>query len=110
MKPFRMFNFNNSHMDIVFNYDEVRELPFPLNLSSTSKHLLSLVMILALLFGLKLRSQIFSYLRAPETKYGPMDHMIWIDQVNGLFLALVLLWRIVIVNLSMPLSQIMGDR
>ena len=38
----------------------------------------------------RFRSIIFSYLRSPETKMGVINYLIWLDQVNGVFLGVAL--------------------
>jgi hypothetical protein len=35
-------------------------------------------------FGLKLKSIIVSYLRAPDTKLNPINSLIWMDQLNSI--------------------------
>ena len=39
---------------------------------------------------------------------GPIDHLIWMDQLNGIFLALVIVTRLVAISIPFPLSKITG--
>ena len=90
-------------------FDDEFGLPFPLNLSKMYKNFISIFLIISLLYGLRLRLKIISYLQAPETKFGPIDYLIWMDQLNGLCLAFVIVSRLVAINSSAPLGQILGD-
>ena len=80
-------------------------LPFPLYLSPPIKILISLVLLIVLAYGSKYRYIIFSYLRAPELKMGPINYLIWIDQVNGVFLGFTILYKAIAINLPFPLRD-----
>jgi hypothetical protein len=62
-----------------------------------------------LVSGIFLRKIIISYLLAPDTNTGPINLLIWVDQVNGLFLALNIIGRIIAFVLPFPLSVLTGD-
>ena len=57
----------------------------------------------------RLRWVIFSYLRAPDTKMGPINNLIWIDQVNGIFLGIALFGKIIFILTPMPFSELLGS-
>ena len=84
-------------------------LPFPLNLSLPFKILISVILILILSFGSKLRVIIFSYLKAPDTKMGPINYLIWIDQANGLFLGVSISYKLIAINCPFPLREMFGE-
>ena len=85
-------------------------LPFPLNLSLIWRSVLIVSLLLALIQGTRLRMIIISYLNAPETNLGPINYLVWIDQVNGGFLAYSILIRIIILISPVPLHSIFGAK
>jgi hypothetical protein len=85
-------------------------LPVPLYLPLEAKLLLSFSLILCLIFGFKLRLVILSYLRSPETNLGPINYLIWVDQMNGLMYSVVILVRIMTIHSSTPLCNIFGPQ
>ena len=90
-------------------FSDQEGLPFPIYLSEPSKLLLTSLIVLVLLYGVKLRLQIVSYLRADDTKLGRLDYLIWMDQINGAFHGLSSLIRLVLLNSKVPMSSILGD-
>ena len=100
---------NDSTIIIIFTpFSGLDSLPFPLYLSPPIKVVFSLVLLIVLAYGSKYRYIIFSYLRAPETKMGPINYLIWLDQVNGVFLGITLFYKAIVINLPFPLSDIIG--
>ena len=65
---------------------DIEGLSFPLYLHPVLKIILALSMVLVLVQGSKLRGSIISYLKSPESKLGSINRLIWIDQLNGMFL------------------------
>jgi hypothetical protein len=106
------FNFFNESLTVEdFTFVPVRESPaFPFNLDYSWRLCISVAMSFILVSGIFLRKIIISYLLAPDTNTGPINLLIWVDQVNGLFLALNILGRIVGFVLPFPLSVFTGDR
>ncbi len=88
--------------------EEKLSLPFPLNLHFGWRIMITLTQLLTLIFGIKLRAIIFSYLLCPESKMGPIDSLIWMDQMTGVFLAVGIILRMCAINSPVPLSQIFG--
>ena len=71
---------NQTYASINF-LDSTKRLPFPLNLNFHSRIFIALFFIIVLTIGIYLRKTIFDYLKSPETKLGPINFLIWIDQV-----------------------------
>ena len=105
------FAFTNDSLHTIpwtpFSREE--SLPFPLYLSAPVRMIISILQTISLTIGFKYRSIIISYLRAPDTKTGPINYMIWIDQMNGCFLGLAILGKLVMINCPVPLSEVLGQ-
>jgi hypothetical protein len=110
MTHFFLYFLNNSSTVEKFNFIPVSEdPPFPFNLDYSWRLCISAAMSFILVSGIFLRKIIISYLLAPDTNTGPINLLIWVDQVNGLFLALNILGRIIAFVLPFPLSVLTGD-
>lgn len=83
-------------------------LPFPLYLSWELRTVLAVILFIALTIGIRLRTIIFNYLRSPDSK-GPVNYLIWVDQVNGFLLGLVIIIKIVLILSPVPLSSIFNE-
>ena len=83
--------------------------PFPFNLDYSWRLVISMIMVLILLSGIFLRVIIIGYLVAPSTKIGPINLLIWVDQLNGIFLAFNIVGRIFAFVLPFPLTVLTGD-
>ena len=83
-------------------------LPFPLDLPLFWKIILAFSLLFVLIKGAKLRLTIVSYLKSPETKLGPINYLILIDQINGLFLAVNIIVRIGFILSPEPISEVLG--
>jgi hypothetical protein len=92
---------------IILNEDA--QLPFPINLSYSFRLLICLTMTTVFLSGLYYRIFIFKYLRQPDTNMGPINLLIWTDQLNGLFLGINTIGRIIALALPFPMSKIIGE-
>ena len=102
--------FESENVTLVFNsFEDDLNLPFPLNLNKGWTIVITLQQILTLVFGIKLRSIIILYLLSPDTKLGPINSLIWMDQINGIFLAFAIALRMMAINSPIPLSQVFGD-
>ena len=60
-------------------------LPWPLH-NSVLKYILAALFLLCLIQGTKLRSVIVSYMMSAEANLGPINTLIWLDQLNGVCL------------------------
>ena len=88
--------------------DTIESRPFPMNLGSLLKSLISMTLLLVLFFGLKLRLKIFKYLASDEAKMKPINVLICIDQLNGLLQGISIIFKVVAFNLEIPLSNVLG--
>ena len=88
--------------------ETIESRPFPMNLGSLLKSLISMTLLLVLFFGLKLRLKIFKYLASDEAKMKPINVLICIDQLNGLLQGISIIFKVVAFNLETPLSNVLG--
>jgi len=86
------FQFWKSWKYLFYSFHSESGLPLPRHLPRPFKKFLSVILTANLIYGFKLRKVILSNL--PETKLGPIDYLIWMDQTNGLFLAIVSIVRL----------------
>ena len=66
-------------------FDDSIGLPFPLNKDPIWRLLLASILLIVLMFGTVLRRQIVQYLRSPDSKLGPINVLIWMDQGYKLY-------------------------
>ena len=113
MKPNYVFiteNVDKSTLILNLHFtQEIENLPFPMNLDRLHKMLITLTFMLVLVFGVKLRVRVFKYLTSDEVKMGPINVLIWLDQLNGLLLGLSILLKVLMMNLDSPLSDWVGS-
>ena len=83
-------------------------LPFPLFLSFQLRLAISISLLFSVFMGLKFRLIIFSFLRSPENALGPINYLIWVDEVNGLIYSVVVIARVALIHSQIPLSEILG--
>ena len=107
MDSVRFLDYQNVTLHF-FPLEEKLSLPFPLYLHFGWRIFIILTQFLTLIFGIKLRAIIFSYLRCPESKMGPINSLIWMDQITGIFLAVGIVLRMSAVNSPFPLSHVFG--
>lgn len=82
--------------------------PFPLNQSTSVKVTISLSLVFILCFGVIVRRKIFKYLQTVDCKKNPINYFVWLDQLNGGFLGLNVIFYIVTILLPFPLSDLIG--
>ena len=107
--PFVSFHDETNVTVLFYPLEDHQSVPFPLNHHPGWKIGITVMQILTFIFGLKLRVIIFSYLLCPESKLGPINVLIWMDQINGIFLAIGTALRMMVVNSPVPLSNIFGN-
>ena len=91
-------------------FDNALSLPFPLYKSYPIRMTISLFLFCTLVYGLQLRTVIFAYLLAPETRMGPINSLIWMDQFTGSIGGLSIMLRIILILLPVPINDILdGD-
>ena len=103
-----IFAYNNATIHFQ-PFSHQNGLPFPLYLPSEIKHIICILLVLTLCYGIKFRCIIFSFLRAASTKMGPINYLIWIDQINGIFLGFNILAKIFSIAAPVPLAEILGS-
>ena len=84
------------------------DLPFPLSEPWYLQVLILILMLATFCQGLKFRSLIIRYLMSPECK-GPINVLIWADQMNGIFLGLGILFKMVIMLSPFPPAEVIGE-
>ena len=102
-------DFFEIHQNVTLSFNIFPTLPFPLYLSPTLQMTISVLMTISLIYGLHLRKIIFSYLFRSGAKFKPIDYLILLDQLNGLFQSFSILFSIIALNVSDPLSNIFGE-
>jgi hypothetical protein len=88
---------------------ESEGLPFPLYLHLVWRVLLVLSLLFTLIEGIQLRKVIVDFAISPESKLGPINYVILIDQVNSLFLGMSIIFQITANICPVPLSVLMGN-
>ena len=63
-------------------------LPFPLNCNAAVKYSLVALFTMTLIQGTRLRRVIVRFMMSPEANLGPINILIWLDQINGAWLFL----------------------
>ena len=111
LEPYFAFtNWKNGTIVIIEFTTKTKEgpLPFPLGLTWPVKCAISSTLFIILLSGIYFRKIIFDYLRAPETKIGAINYLIWIDQLNGIFMGINILIKCIEISLPVPSSAFVG--
>ena len=103
------FIYDNQTSEVFHLIGSHGSLPFPFHLSYNFRLLISAAMALNFVGGTYLRVNIGRFLLEQSNKMGPINLLIWIDQFNGLFLAVNILGRVVSFALPFPMSHITGD-
>jgi hypothetical protein len=67
-------------------------LPFPLYLHTAWKIILVLSLLFTFIEGLRLRKVIVSFVVSPESKLGPINYVILVDEINGLLLGISIIF------------------
>ena len=84
--------------------DDQEGLPFPLYLNTHWKLLIVTSLLITTIQGVRLRKIIMSYINSPEAGLGPINYLIWVDQINGILPVFYITMRIVFI-----LSPISGN-
>ena len=85
-------------------------LPFPLYLHPAWKVVLAISILLTLIEGTRLRLIIIDYLKSPERKLGPINYLIWVDQINSFFFGINAVFRIVFFLSPEPIGILLGSQ
>lgn len=109
MTSMSFYDANNVTIQL-HSLEDNQSVPFPLNHPPGWKITITLMQLLTFIIGIKLRVIILSFLLCPESKLGPINVLIWMDQINGLFLAIGTALRMMAINSPVPLSEIFGNQ
>jgi hypothetical protein len=84
-------------------------LPFPLNLKYEWRIPIAMSLLMNMIFGTKLRIIILQFLKSPDTNLGPINYLIWIDEINGTLSAATISSRILSLILPFSVSSLFGQ-
>ena len=100
---------NNTSLVSQFSYNITEDLPFPINLSDPMKNTLCSLLVIILITGLILRIQICCYIQSRDAKRTPINVLLWLDQLNGLFLSCIIVLMIVALALPFSIQSFLGN-
>ena len=106
-----LHQFSTFPNETLLNFDLAsfgNEQPFPLSENWLVQLIILILMLVVFCFGLKYRFLIIRYLMSPECK-GPINALIWADQMNGIFLGLGILLKMAFLLSPLPLATVLGD-
>ena len=83
-------------------------LPFPMHLQIHWKLLIATSLLITLVQGARLRKVIFSFINSPEAGLGPINYLIWVDQVNRILPVFYISMRIFFILSPISINQILG--
>ena len=94
MEPTNLFIYNSLLNRSAELYQEavtliwqpIKTLPFPLSLSLPGRTLISFFLVMIAIVGSTLRGLILAFLNEPEVNLGPINFLLWIDQVCDVFI------------------------
>ena len=89
----------------VFSH-ESNPLPFPLNLNLFWRSIISAFLLAILIVGTRLRMKIVSYIRSPDTKLNETNILFCLDQVNGIFLSIMIVYSISFIMLNDSVAEL----
>ena len=89
-------------------FSEGLGLPTPLNQTFGVKMIIVTLLICDLLLGCYIRRKIINYLQSRDSKENPINYFFWIDQVNGIFLGLNIVFTLAAILTPFPISDIVG--
>ncbi len=101
-------NYSKENVLTFLPFDNVT-LPFPMNLSVEWRSIIAFTLMLNLIEGTRLRIIIFQFMKSPDSYLGPINYLIWVDQINGIALALTILSRILSLILLFSTSSMFGQ-
>jgi hypothetical protein len=101
-------NFSKDNI-LTFEPFENVTLPFPMNLSMAWRIVIAISLLINLIEGTRLRVIIFKFIKSPDSYLGPINYLIWVDQINGIALALTIFSRILSLILPSSTSSLLGE-
>jgi len=82
--------------------------PVPLNQTKAIRALVFGFLSVNLLIGLKIRRKMIKHLQSSELRRNPINYFFWLDQLNGGFLGLSIIFTMFVILLPFPISDIIG--
>ena len=79
-----------------------------LNLTYEVKAIIITLLLLDLIVGLVLRTKVISYLRTTDCKKTPLNNFFFLDQINGGFLGLNIVYTVIAILVPFPISTVIG--
>ena len=79
-----------------------------LNLTYEVKAIIIALLLLDLIVGLVLRTKVISYLRTNDCKRTPLNNFFFLDQINGGFLGLNIVYTVIAILIPYPISTVIG--
>jgi hypothetical protein len=106
------YNNTEDYEDHVIEFQPLSDefLPFPLNLKIEWRIIIVFSHFFNLIWGTKLKLNIFQYMKSRDANLGPINFLIWIDQINGTFFSASIISRILSLLLPFSVSSIFGER
>lgn len=111
MKNFNFFLTINHTYSLSAKFEPLNSsesLPFPLNGSILTKIVVTAYLLINFLIGCSLRSKIFAFTKTQKVKDNPINVFIRLDQINGIYMALNIIYTISVIYLEFPLSTLIG--
>ena len=96
---------HHGYLKFTFDFDD-DVLPFPLNLNMFWRCLISAFLAAIFVLGVRFRLKIISFIRDPETKLNETNILFCLDQVNGLFVAIMLVCSISFTMITVPVAEV----
>ena len=95
----------------IFNFEQFPDsvgYPAPLNQSLTTRVVIFLLLFINLALGLKIRAKVIKNLQSSDLKRNPINYFFWLDQINGGFLGLNVIFALAAIATPFPISNIIG--
>ena len=101
-------NVTNHHFINFTLLNDQEGQPFPLYLKAHWKILIVMSLLLIIIQGARLRKVIISYINSPEAGLGPINNLIWVDQIFGILQLFYITMRIIFILSPIPINELLG--
>ena len=101
----------NGTTTAIFNFEQFPDsagYPVPLNQTLTTRVVVFLLLSINLALGLKIRAKVIKNLQSADLRKSPINYFFWLDQINGGFLGLSIIFTLLVILLPFPISNIIG--
>ena len=100
-------NVTNHHFINFTLLNDQEGQPFPLYLKAHWKILIVMSLLLIIIQGARLRKVIISYINSPEAGLGPINNLIWVDQIFGILPVFNIAVKIIFILSPIPISELL---